>query len=83
MRIAGHLMLYNNRRGRGINEMGSLYERLLSQGEERGRRKGLREGQLATAKKAASNLLRIGKLTFAEIAESVGLPLSEVQNIAQ
>ena len=36
-------MLYNSRRGRGLNEIGSLYERLLSQGEAKGRQEGRRE----------------------------------------
>jgi DNA-directed RNA polymerase specialized sigma24 family protein len=41
------------------------------------------EGQLEKAKQAALNLLRIGKLTLAEIAESVGLPMAEIQKIAR
>ena len=41
------------------------------------------EGQLEKAKQAALNLLRIGKLTLAEIAESVGLSMTEIQKIAR
>ena len=50
---------------------------------EEGRKEGRMEGQLEKAKQAALNLLRIGKLTLAEIAESVGLPMAEIQKIAQ
>ena len=51
--------------------------------KEEGRVEGRKEGKLENAKQAAMNLLRIGKLTLAEIAESVGLPMAEVQKIAQ
>ncbi len=50
---------------------------------EEGRKEGRMEGQLEKAKQAALNLLRIGKLTLAEIAESVGLPMAEIQKIAR
>ena len=50
---------------------------------EEGREEGRMEGKLENAKQAALNLLRIGKLTLAEIAESVGLSMAEIQKIAQ
>ena len=49
---------------------------------EDGWREGRLEGQLERAKQAALNLLKMGKLTLSEIAESVGLSVSEVQKIA-
>ena len=49
---------------------------------EDGRREGRREGQIERAKHAAGNLLKTGKLTLTEIAESVGLSVAEVQKIA-
>ena len=51
--------------------------------KEEGRVEGRKEGKLENAKQAALNLLRIGKLTLAEIAESVGLPMEEIQKIAR
>ncbi|MBQ9527462.1 MAG: hypothetical protein IJR68_07605, partial [Fretibacterium sp.] len=53
------------------------------EGRKEGRKEGRMEGQLEKAKQAALNLLRIGKLTLAEIAESVGLPMAEIQKIAR
>ena len=44
---------------------------------------GRAEGQLERAKQAAVNLLRMGKLTLEEIAESVGLSTAEVQKVAR
>ena len=58
-------------------------ELFKEEGREEGRKEGRMEGQLEKAKQAALNLLRIGKLTLAEIAESVGLPMVEIQKIAR
>lgn len=58
-------------------------ELFKEEGREEGRKEGRMEGQLEKAKQAALNLLRIGKLTLAEIAESVGLPMAEIQKIAR
>lgn len=44
----------------------------------------LREEERADhARHTAANLLSLGKLTWAEIAESVGLPIGEVQELAR
>ena len=58
-------------------------ELFKEEGREEGRKEGRMEGQLEKAKQAALNHLRIGKLTLAEIAESVGLPMAEIQKIAR
>ena len=58
-------------------------ELFKEEGREEGRKEGRMEGQLEKAKQTALNLLRIGKLTLAEIAESVGLPMAEIQKIAR
>lgn len=66
-----------------------IIRHLRKQAEEEEReaeaeREGLREeGRLEAERRAAANLLRLGKLTLTEIAEGVGLPLTEVQELAR
>ena len=53
---------------RGINEMGSLYERLLSEGEARGLKMGEARGEAKGIVRTLSSLVRDGILTIKDAA---------------
>lgn len=59
----------------GVEKMISIIDEIKSEGRY--------EGELKKAKQTVANLLKIGKLTLAEIAESVGLDVTEVKELAR
>ena len=70
----------------GVNAMCELMENFMKKfGEKKlaeGRAEGHREGRLEAARMTATALIRLGKLTSAQIAEATQLPLNEVERLA-
>ncbi len=54
-------------------------ERGLEQGLEQGREQGLEQGRLEATRETARNLIALGVLSDAQIAQATGLPLAQVE----
>ena len=64
------------------NFMEKFGEEKLAEGRAEGRLEGHLEGRLEAARTTATALIRLGKLTLAQIAEATQLPLNEVERLA-
>ena len=53
------------------------------EGERKGERKGARKGERKKALETASNFIKMGVLTFEQIASGTGLPVEEVAALHQ
>ena len=62
----------------GVNAMCELMEKFGEKKLEEGRA----EGRIESARRTATALLALGKLTLSQIAEATGLPQEEVKRLA-
>ena len=67
---------------RRVNAMCELMEKFGEKKLEEGRLEGRAEGRLEAARRTATALLALGKLTLSQIAEATELPQEEVKRLA-
>ena len=66
----------------GVNAMCELMEKFGEKKLEEGRLEGRAEGRIEAARRTATALLALGKLTLSQIAEATELPQEEVKRLA-
>ena len=66
----------------GVNAMCELMEKLGEKKMEEGRLEGRAEGRIESARRTATALLALGKLTLSQIAEATELSQEEVKRLA-
>ena len=66
----------------GVNAMCELMEKFGEKKMEEGRLEGRAEGRIESARRTATALLALGKLTLSQIAEATELPQEEVKRLA-
>ena len=70
----------------GVNAMCELMEKFgekkLEEGRAEGRLEGRAEGRIESARRTATALLALGKLTLSQIAEATELSQEEVKRLA-
>jgi len=71
---------------RRVNAMCELMEKFgekkMEEGRLEGRAEGRAEGRIEAARRTATALLALGKLTLSQIAEATELPQEEVKRLA-
>ena len=67
---------------RGVNAMCELMEKFGEKKMEEGRLEGRAEGRIESARRTATALLALGKLTLSQIAEATELSQEEVKRLA-
>ena len=67
---------------RRVNAMCELMEKFGEKKMEEGRLEGRAEGRIESARRTATALLALGKLTLSQIAEATELPQEEVKRLA-
>ena len=67
---------------RRVNAMCELMEKFGEKKLEEGRLEGRAEGRIESARRTATALLALGKLTLSQIAEATELPQEEVKRLA-
>ena len=67
---------------RSVNAMCELMEKFGEKKMEEGRLEGRAEGRIEAARRTATALLALGKLTLSQIAEATELPQEEVKRLA-
>ena len=63
--------------------MCNLSDLIEERGIERGLAQGMNQGRRDSARDIAVSLLRMGKLSYAEVAKATGLSLEEVVELAR
>ena len=66
----------------GVHTMCELMEKFGEKKLEEGRLEGRLEGRIESARRTATALLALGKLTVSQIADATQLSLEEVQRLA-
>ena len=66
----------------GVNAMCELMEKFGEKKLEEGRLEGRTEGRIESARRTATALLALGKLTLSQIAEATDLSQEEVKRLA-
>ena len=70
------------RKQRRVNAMCELMEKFGEKKLEEGRLEGRTEGRIESARRTATALLALGKLTLSQIAEATELSQEEVKRLA-
>ena len=66
-----------------LRQMCNLSDLIEERGIERGLAQGMTQGRRDSARDIAVSLLRMGKLSYAEVAKATGLSLEEVVELAR